>query len=130
MYEISQPFWAPFQVGIITIRRHIQCALSDKGLGIRWHILEIVHNYKHLYYGAKWIKQSYLYSSRFGHIVALFTEVDMTLKDKIYFIYNTFKFSRKERKNALNLGEYFKILMLLIIRRIFCSPKVDSELLM
>lgn len=81
MYEISQPLGTPFKVFIFAIGGHIQCALPNEGLGIGWHISEIVHDHEHLHHGSQWVEQCYLYRPGFRHIVSLLSQIDVTLNN-------------------------------------------------
>lgn len=80
MDQIPQPLRSPFQVLVLAIRRHVECALTDERLRIRRHIAQIVHYNEHLHNGSQRIEECHLDGARFRHVVPLLPEIDVSLQ--------------------------------------------------
>lgn len=81
MNEISEPFWSPFEVLILTVGGHVKSPLPDEGLRVGRHISQVVHDDEHLDDGAERIEERDLDGATLGHVVPFAAQVDVALKE-------------------------------------------------
>ena len=93
MYEVSQPLLGgSFSLGIqppifrnLLLGGHVERPLSKEGLGVGWHVREVVADDEHLDDGAQGIEEGDLDGSLGRNAVALLAEVDVAWKKNIHF---------------------------------------------
>ena len=63
MYEVSHEHWQTLKLTRGPPGGHIERSLTEKCLAVRWHVIQIVHDHKHLDNGVVRVEQCLKYKS-------------------------------------------------------------------